>query len=328
MKDYIFPSVYHYSMNESHIYDFRLEVDVPERIDKLLSLYFPEYSRSTIQRWISNKDILINGKPCSQKDKVTESCDVTISINSQPLINLVPEKMDIDIIEETDDYIVVNKKSGVVTHIAPGNYTGTLQNGLYFKYPELSQVPRTGIIHRLDKDTSGILVICRNLASHNFLSQQLQNKKFTKLYHALVIRSIDKPTVIEEPIGRHPVNRKKMSIQSNGRQAISKIKPLSIFKRASHVEVELITGRTHQIRIHLSHLNNPVIGDIMYGYKRNFFNKNLNLAKTIDPLFLQYLHSFSLSFKDPKTNELKTYTADYPKEYSLLLNELNRENND
>ncbi len=315
-------------MNESHIYDFRLEVDVPERIDKLLSLYFPEYSRSTIQRWISNKDILINGKPCSQKDKVTESCDVTISINSQPLINLVPEKMDIDIIEETDDYIVVNKKSGVVTHIAPGNYTGTLQNGLYFKYPELSQVPRTGIIHRLDKDTSGILVICRNLASHNFLSQQLQNKKFTKLYHALVIRSIDKPTVIEEPIGRHPVNRKKMSIQSNGRQAISKIKPLSIFKRASHVEVELITGRTHQIRIHLSHLNNPVIGDIMYGYKRNFFNKNLNLAKTIDPLFLQYLHSFSLSFKDPKTNELKTYTADYPKEYSLLLNELNRENND
>jgi 23S rRNA pseudouridine1911/1915/1917 synthase len=243
-------------------------------------------------------------------------------------MNLAAEKMDIDIIDQTDDYIVVNKKSGVVTHIAPGNYSGTLQNGLYYKYPELSKVPRTGIIHRLDKDTSGILVVCRNLASHNFLSQQLQNKKFTKLYHALVIRNIDKPTVIDEPIGRHPVNRKKMSIQSNGRQAISKIKPLTKFKRASHVEVELITGRTHQIRVHLSHLNNPVIGDTTYGYKKTFFTKNLNLTKTIDPLFLQYLHSYSLSFNDPKTNKLKTYTAVYPKEYSLLLNELIRENND
>ena len=315
-------------MNDSHIYDFRLEVDTPERIDKLLAVHFPEYSRSTIQRWISNNDILINGKACSQKDKVTQSCNISISIKSQPSINLAAEKMDIDIIDQTDDYIVVNKKSGMVTHIAPGNYSGTLQNGLYYKYPELSKVPRTGIIHRLDKDTSGILVVCRNLASHNLLSQQLQNKKFTKLYRALVIRNIDKSIIVEEPIGRHPVNRKKMSIQSNGRQAISKIKPLNIFKRASHVEVELITGRTHQIRVHLSHLNHPVIGATMYGYKKTFFTKNLHLAKTIDPLFFQYLHSYSLSFRDPKTNKVRTYTADYPKEYSLLLNELNREDND
>ena len=144
----------------------------------------------------------------------------------------------------------------------------------------------------------------------------------------MVIRHIAKPTVIDEPIGRHPVNRKKMSIQSNGRQAISKIKPLTKFKRASHVEVELITGRTHQIRVHLSHLNNPVIGDTMYGYKKTFFSKDLNLAKAIDPFFHQYLHSYSLSFRDPKTNEVRTYTADYPQEYSLLLNELNREDND
>lgn len=315
-------------MNDLENYDFRLDVETPERIDKLLADYFPEYSRSTIQRWINNNDILINGKPCSQKDMVRHNCNVSISIKTQPTINLIPEKMDIDIIHETDDYIVVNKKSGVVTHIAPGNYSGTLQNGLYFKYPELSAVPRTGIIHRLDKDTSGLLVICRNLASHNFLSQQLQNKRFTKLYHALVVRNIDKPVVVEEPIGRHPVNRKKMSIQPNGRQAISKIKPLTIFKSASHVEVELITGRTHQIRVHLSHLNNAVIGDTMYGYKKSFFSKNSNILKTIEPLFFQYLHSYSLSFRDLKTNKLKTYTANYPEEYSLLLDELHRDNND
>jgi 23S rRNA pseudouridine1911/1915/1917 synthase len=125
-------------MKDSHIYDFRLDVDIPDRIDKLLSLYFPEYSRSTIQKWICNKDVLINGKTCSQKDKISESCEVSINIRIKPPINLIPENIEIDIIDETNDYIVVNKKSGVVTHIAPGNYTGTLQNGLYFKYPELS----------------------------------------------------------------------------------------------------------------------------------------------------------------------------------------------
>ncbi len=144
----------------------------------------------------------------------------------------------------------------------------------------------------------------------------------------MVIRNIDKPIVVEEPIGRHPVNRKKMSIQSNGRQAISKIKPLNIFKSASHVEIELITGRTHQIRVHLSHLNNPVIGDTMYGYKKTFFSKKFKYCKNYRTIIFQYLHSYSLSFKDPKTNKLKTYTADYPEEYSLLLNELNRDNND
>jgi 23S rRNA pseudouridine1911/1915/1917 synthase len=139
---------------------------------------------------------------------------------------------------------------------------------------------------------------------------------------------LNKPIVVEEPIGRHPVNRKKMSIHINGRHAISKIKPLTMFKKTTHVEVELITGRTHQIRVHLSHLNNPVIGDSMYGFKKTFFTKDLAIAETIDPLFFQYLHAYSLSFRDPSSNELKKYTAEYPKEYSLLLNQLNKDNND
>lgn len=328
MKDYIFSSVYYYSMKDSHIYDFRLEVDIPERIDKLLSLYFPEYSRSTIQKWICNKDILVNGKPCSQKDKIASSCDVSINIRTQPTINLIPEDIDIDIIHETEDYIIVNKKSGLVTHIAPGNYNGTLQNGLYFKYPELSEVPRTGIIHRLDKNTSGVLVICRNLTAHHSLTQQLQNQQFTKIYHALVTRVINKPIDVEEPIGRHSTNRKKMTVKANGRYALSKIKPLAIYTKASHIEIKLITGRTHQIRVHLSHINNSVIGDSMYGFKKSLFNKNQNILETIDPLFSQYLHAYSLSFKDPRTNILKTYTAEYPKEYNLLLNEFNKENYD
>jgi 23S rRNA pseudouridine1911/1915/1917 synthase len=160
------------------------------------------------------------------------------------------------------------------------------------------------------------------------LSKQLQERKFTKIYHALVARCIDKPIVLDEPIGRHPVNRKKMSIQMNGKHAVSKIKPITIFKKTTHVEVELITGRTHQIRVHLSHLNSPVIGDSMYGYKKTFFTKDLNIAESIDPFFFQYLHAHSLSFRDPKSNELKEYTAEYPEEYSLLLNQLHKDNND
>jgi 23S rRNA pseudouridine1911/1915/1917 synthase len=314
-------------MKHSHIYDFRLDVDESERIDKLLSNYFPEYSRATIQKWISNHDVLINGKPCSQKDKISSSCDISISITSQPIVDLIPEDIHLDIVDETDDYIIVNKTSGMVTHIAPGNHSGTLQNALYFKYPELSEVPRTGIIHRLDKNTSGLLVICRNLYSHNILSKQLQNRKFIKLYHSLVTRIINKPITIEEPIARHAVNRKKMSVKSNGRYALSKIKPLSIFKNASHVEIELITGRTHQIRVHLSFIKNPVIGDIVYGFKNNIFKKYPKIFDKINKSFAQYLHAYSLTFSDPKTNKIKTYTAPYPKEYTILLEELEKDAN-
>ena len=309
-------------MKHPDIYEFRLDVDESERIDKLLSNYFPEYSRSTIQRWILNHDVLIDGNPCSQKDKISSSCNISIKITSQPPVELIPENIDLDIIDETDDYIIINKKSGMVTHIAPGNYTGTLQNALYFKYPELSLVPRTGIIHRLDKNTSGIMVICRNLSSHNMLSKQLQDRKFIKLYHSLVIRIIDKPITIEEPIARHAVNRKKMAVSSNGRYALSKIRPLSVYKNASHIEIKLITGRTHQIRVHLSFIKNPVIGDTVYGFKNNIFNKSLNILNRIDKSFAQYLHAYSLSFEDPETKKIKTYTAPYPKEYRILLKEL------
>ena len=196
-------------MEDDNIYNFTLDVDNEERIDKLLANYFLEYSRSTIQKWIASKNVKINGKTCTQKDKIKSNCDVSIHISSKPEINLIGENLNIDIIDETDDYIVVNKPSGMVTHIAPGNYSGTLQNGLYYHYPELANVPRTGIIHRLDKDTSGILLISRNLSAHNYLNKQLQEHKFKKIYHAVVSGQLREAITVDKPIGRHPVNRKK-----------------------------------------------------------------------------------------------------------------------
>ena len=310
-------------MKGDNIYNFTLEVEKEDRIDKLLSNYFIEYSRSTIQKWIASNNVEIDGNICSQKDRVKNNCSISINISSEPEVNLIGEDVAIDVIDETDDYIIVNKASGLVTHIAPGNYTGTLQNALFFRYPELASIPRTGIIHRLDKDTSGILVISKNLKSHNYLSKQLQEHKFKKIYHALVCGTFDKSMRIDEPIGRHPVNRKKMAVSPNGKPACSIIKPLKIFEKISHLQVQIITGRTHQIRVHLSHKNFPLIGDPLYGYKKNSFSKSPKINESIVADFGQYLHAYSLSFNDPQSNKMREYRAKYPEEYQILLDTLN-----
>ena len=311
-------------MEDQNIYSFKLEVDKEERLDKLLTNYFIEYSRSTIQKWIASNHVKIDGKICNQKDIIKNSCNVSIYLKSNPEVQLIAEDIKIDVIEETADFIIVNKASGMVTHIAPGNYSGTLQNALFYRYPELANVPRTGIIHRLDKETSGILVISRNLSSHNYLNQQLQEQKFDKTYHALVCGAVSKNIRIDEPIGRHPVNRKKMSVKFNGKPALSIIKPLKSFDYASHIEVKIITGRTHQIRVHMSHINRPVIGDRLYGYNKNIFQRRLNIYEAINQNFGQYLHAYSLSFSDPTTKKIRKYKADYPKEYYSLLKEMNK----
>ena len=211
----------------------------------------------------------------------------------------------------------------MVTHIAPGHYTGTLQNALYYRYPDLANVPRTGIIHRLDKDTSGVLVVAKNLTAHNYLSTQLQKHKFEKTYHAIISRVLDKSTIIEENIGRHPINRKKMAVTSNGKYAKSIIKPITHLVNSSHVEIKIITGRTHQIRVHMSYLNHPIIGDKLYGYRKNIFNKYPDLIKHIDPTFGQYLHAYSLSFRDNVSGRMKSFNADYPAQYNSLLENMN-----
>ena len=310
-------------MDGDNVYNFTLEVEKEDRIDKLLSNYFIEYSRSTIQKWIASKNVEIDGNVCSQKDRVKNNCSISINISSEPEVNLVGENIAIDVIDETDDYIVVNKASGIVTHIAPGNYTGTLQNALFYRYPELASVPRTGIIHRLDKDTSGILVVSKNLKSHNHLSKQLHEHKFKKIYHALVYGTFDKSMRIDEPIARHPVNRKKMSVSSYGKLASSIVEPLKINEKISHLQIQIITGRTHQIRVHLSHKNFPLIGDTLYGFKKNSFSKFPKIFDSIVTDFGQYLHAYSLSFYDPQSNEIREYQAKYPEEYQILLDTLN-----
>ena len=213
----------------------------------------------------------------------------------------------------------------MVTHTAVGNYSGTLQNALLFRYPELRSIPRAGIIHRLDKQTSGLLIISRTLQSHNNLTKQIQSRKIKKIYNALVSGVIKNIELVDEKIGRHKVNRKKMSIMDSGKDSLTKIKVLRRYEKASSLEVELVTGRTHQIRVHLSHIGHPILGDKLYGFKKNIFQKYPDILNIFDSSTDHALHAASLEFKHPTNNDHFNITCDKPKSF-LILENLIKEN--
>ena len=251
-------------MKNVTFYRFDVEPKNDLRIDQLLVSYLPEYSRSCIKNWINNEKILINGKICSPKDKLTSKSMIEIEVMQNEKLDIISEDIPINVLHDDSSFLIVDKPCGMVTHTAVGNYSGTLQNALLFKYPELRNIPRAGIIHRLDKQTSGLLIIAKTLQSHNNLTKQIQDRKVIKKYHTLVSGIISNVSKIDEKIGRHKINRKKMSVTENGKESISKIKVLRRFEKASSLEVELVTGRTHQIRVHLSHIGQYVIDELLF----------------------------------------------------------------
>ena len=290
-------------MKNTTFYKFDIIPDHDLRLDQLISAQLPEYSRSRIKNWIKQEKILVNGKTCTPKDKILIKSSVQVEVNDTEELDIQAENLTLDIVYEDDELIIINKDENMVTHTATGNYSGTIQNGLLFKYPELRNVPRSGIIHRLDKQTSGLLIISRNLCSHNNLSKQIQNRLVDKKYDAIVSGVIDHINIIDEKIGRHRINRKKMSVTDLGKKAISKVKIKEKYKQATLIEVELVTGRTHQIRVHLSYQGYPIIGDKLYGFKKNRFNYDQNIVDFLDSYQSFALHARFLKFKHPKTNK-------------------------
>ena len=290
-------------MKNVTFYKFDVEPEKGMRLDQLIALQLPEYSRSRIKNWMNDEKVLINGKICSPKDKISSRSMIEIEIHTLEEVDIIAENIPIDVIYEDEDFLVVNKISGMVTHTAAGNYSGTLQNALLYKYPELRNIPRAGIIHRLDKQTSGLLVITRNLMSHNSLSKQIQSRKMIKKYNVLVSGIINHIDIIREKIGRHKVNRKKMAVRDNGKESISKIKIIKRYENASSLEVDLVTGRTHQIRVHLAYIGHPVIGDKLYGFKKSIYNRNSKLKYILNSYTGQTLHAKFLKFKHPSSNK-------------------------
>lgn len=288
-----------------------------ERIDKYLSSKLDDsFSRAKIQKLIDEELILVNDKVIKSSYKVSNG-DVILITDKEEDMSVKPEKMDIDIVYEDDDVMVINKKSGVVVHPAPGNYSGTLVNGLMYLSKDLSHVNgefRPGIVHRIDKDTSGLLIVAKNDKAHRILAEELKEKKIKRKYIALVSGVINHDIgEIDAPIGRDPSDRKKMCVTStNSKDAITHFRVLERYKNASLIECELETGRTHQIRVHMKYINHPVINDPVYG-KNNYGE------------FGQLLHAKEITFTHPTTKEVMTFSCEVPEEFNKILEEYKEE---
>ncbi len=288
------------------------------RLDALISVY-NKNSRTFLAKIVRNGHILVDGavkKPCYK----VAAGDV-ISGAIPPPVRLVfdPEPIPIDSLYEDNEVLVLNKPAGLVVHPAPGNYSGTLVNGLLYYYPEMActrENIRPGIVHRLDKNTSGVLVVAKNSTSHTNLASQFKDRKVKKIYLALVYGNLKSSKgVIELPLGRHPVDRKKMSVKSrNGRYAKTFWRVLKQYQGAALIEVILDTGRTHQIRVHCAAIGHPVIGDPVYcsakAYKNFIHDKNI--AANIISVKRQMLHAWKLSFIHPVSNKLSFFKAPLP----------------
>ena len=288
-----------------------------ERIDKYLSSKLDDsFSRAKIQKLIDEELILVNDKVIKSSYKVSNG-DVILITDKEEDMSVKPEKMDIDIVYEDNDVMVINKKSGVVVHPAPGNYSGTLVNGLMYLSKDLSHVNgefRPGIVHRIDKDTSGLLIVAKNDKAHRILAEELKEKKVKRKYIALVSGVINHDLgEIDAPIGRDPSDRKKMCVTStNSKDAITHFRVLERYKNASLIECELETGRTHQIRVHMKYINHPVINDPVYG-KNNHGE------------FGQLLHAKEITFTHPTTKEVMTFSCEVPEEFNKILEEYKEE---
>ena len=285
--------------------------DSGKRIDKYLNEN-TEYTRSKIQKMIENGNILVNDIKVKDSYKVKENDYITIEALEETT-DILPENIPLDIYYEDDDLIVVNKPRGMVVHPAPGNYTGTLVNALIYHTNNLSKVNtniRPGIVHRIDADTSGLLLVAKNDKSHDILAEAIQKKEVVREYIALVEGIIMEDTAtIDAPIGRDKKDRKKMTVTSeNSKDAVTHIRVLERYKDSTLIRCKLETGRTHQIRVHLNYIGHPIVNDPVYGKK-----------KLIDEKFGQMLHAEKIGFVHPTTKEYMEFTAPVPDRFKEIL---------
>ena len=308
----------------------KLNIIIPERmtgnrIDSSLSEMLPDYSRSKITAWIKSGDALIKQKSFKPKDKVIGNEVIYLTINSKQSNNWIAEKIPLNVFYEDEDIIIINKQFGLVTHPGAGNWNGTLANALLYYDPSLSTLDRVGIVHRLDKNTSGLMVIARNEKSQKYLVEQLQNHSVSREYSALVYGHMIAGGTIDEPIGRDPKDRVKQAVLTSGKDAVTHYRAIDRFKSHTHVKAILETGRTHQIRVHLSHIGHSLIGDPVYGGRVRFPKKASDeLKQALLNFKRQALHSKKLTLNHPITGELMSWKAPLPDDMQELLEVLKK----
>ena len=295
------------------------------RLDKVSSEMFKDFSRTQLKRWILEGRILLNNELALPKDNVHVDDVIEINPITEKKNFWEPEDIYFDVMEEERDYLIINKPSNLIMHPGAGSNNGTLANGLLYKYPELENMPRAGIVHRLDKDTSGVLLVARTEKFRNYFVQELQERKVKKNYIAAVVGKIIGSLAIDDPIGRDKNNRTKMSIRPDGKEAYSFIKLEEDFNNYSLLDVSIKTGRTHQIRVHLASKKLPIIGDKTYNPSGNIAkNTPKELIYLIRNFPRQALHSSKLSFVDPETHEDISFDAPIPQDIKNLISQLKK----
>jgi len=294
-----------------------------ERLDASLAEMLPDFSRSKITAWIKSGDALINGKNFKPKDKVSGDEIVDLTLNQKQSNDWVAEEIPLNVVYEDEDIIVINKQFGLVTHPGAGNWTGTLANALLYYDPALSRLDRAGIVHRLDKNTSGLMVIARNEKSQKYLVEQLQSHSVDREYSAIVYGHMIAGGTVDQPVGRDSKDRVKQAVSESGKEAITHYRAIDRFKSHTHVKAILETGRTHQIRVHLSYVGHSLVGDPMYGGRVRFPKKaSEELKEALLNFKRQALHSKKLTLSHPISGEVMSWKAPLPDDMLDLLSVL------
>ena len=294
--------------------------DKGKRLDFVTASYFPEFSRVHIQKWIKNGFLLLDGKKVKPRYLLEGQELISIDAEDQAVIEDLPERMDLEILFEDDSILVVNKPAGLVVHPGAGNLTGTLVNGLLSYDKELEYLPRAGIVHRLDKDTSGLMVVAKSELAYLHLVNQLKDRTVKRKYLALVVGTPISGGTINSPLGRHPKQRTKQAIIETGKEAITDYSIEETFNGYAVIMASLRTGRTHQIRVHLSSIDYPIVGDPLYGGRKKFASGTSEMSRQkLSEFKRQALHAVELSFIHPVSEEVLSFQSDIPEDMRQII---------
>jgi len=302
----------------------RLTATIPRemagmRLDQVLASIFPQYSRARLQHWIRLGRVVVNDRQLRPRDKIQggEAVEIVATVDEQTTWS--GESIPLDIIYEDEAIFVINKPAGLVAHPGAGNHAGTLLNAMLGHAPELTAVPRAGIVHRLDKDTSGLIVVARTLTAHKSLVEQLQKRTLKREYEAFVCGVMTAGGDINAPIGRHPLHRTRMAVVERGKSAVTHYRVIERFRAHSHIRVRLETGRTHQIRVHMAHIHHPIIGDPLYGGRLRFpKGAAAALLDMLRGFKRQALHAVQLGLQHPLTGEWRQWEIPLPSDMADL----------
>ena len=298
-----------------------------DRLDQVAAKLFPDYSRSRLQGWIKKGDLLVDGQQLRPRDKVREGVELSIDTEPEQAVGWEPQDIDLDIIYEDEHILVLNKPAGLVVHPAAGHADGTLVNALLAHAPEMAQMPRGGIVHRLDMETSGIMVAAKSLLAHQDLVAQLQERTVKREYVAVCIGVMTGGGTVDEPIGRHPKQRKKMAVLVvGGKPAITHYRVIKRYGHHTQIAVNLETGRTHQIRVHMAHKHYPLVGDPTYGGRPRIpKGASDELIAALRGFPRQALHARALGLFHPETGEEVHFECPLPEDIKGLLSVLETE---